>query len=1048
MLAVMTRRLHAVPCTLTVLLALFVSGSPAAQSKRALTHDDYDAWKSLGSTTYSSNGKWMAFTVNPDWGDGVMMVQEVDGDTVHEHERGSSPRFSPDNRYVVFTIAKSKVEERRKKIAELREKGETSEKPEPSSEQRPSAEMMRRFRQGRGGRRGWRGSRGSSSSGGELAVLDLESGEVEVIGKVKGSRMPDEGAYLIYHLDKPEDKEKDKEAADGEESAEKSGEAEETQGERRRRPNRGRRSGRGRPEREPGASEGEGAENAKAEEKEDEEKDPLEKKRKDGTTLVVRDLSTGDETRFEHVVGYGLTGEDDGWLYYYCSKKEHDESVDYGLHARRLGGAEKVTLVDGFADFRGFNADDEGGRLAFFSNKETFGDEEPKNDLYLWSFSPEPARRVVYTGRKGIPDGKSLTSSGVGFSADGSVLTFGVRGEEEDLPKILSEEQVKLDIWHWKDGDIQPMQAKRGSSAGNPTWSCAYHIEDDRITVLGDDRIPSMSLITPDGSRALASDDTPYEIFVQWDSSYADVYLVNTLDGSRKKIIEKLRGRAQASETGKYVIYFGTDYHWHTIDVESLEHRNLTESIPVPFDRWDDDHPHPNPSYGTAGWTKDDREVVLYDEFDLWRINPKTGEAVCVTDGMGRANNIRFRYSRIDREWDEDHLPDALWLEATNTETMAQGFYQDSLQALRKPERVVWMEKRLSSVTKPKGADRLFYTTSTFREFPDVWTSKLDFSEPRKLTDVGKQVDQFRWGDAELVRWVSTGGVPLKGVLVKPDNFDPNKKYPMMVYFYEKLSSNLHRFTTPSPGTSPNAAYYVSNGYLWFTPDIVYDEGYPGDSALKCVVSGVQAVIAKGFVDEASIGAAGHSWGGYQTAYLVTRTDIFAAVESGAPVSNMVSAYGGIRYSSGRSRQFQYEQTQSRIGGSLWEYPMRYWENSPIFFADKVNTPVLILHNDEDGAVPWTNGIEYFMALRRLGKESYLFNYVGAGHGLRKDQNKKDWARRMSEYFDHHLKGAPAPKWMTDGVPYHEREREKLRYVPSLLEASVEPPRGDPRDSK
>jgi dipeptidyl aminopeptidase/acylaminoacyl peptidase len=256
----------------------------------------------------------------------------------------------------------------------------------------------------------------------------------------------------------------------------------------------------------------------------------------------------------------------------------------------------------------------------------------------------------------------------------------------------------------------------------------------------------------------------------------------------------------------------------------------------------------------------------------------------------------------------------------------------------------------------------------------------------------------------------------------------------MMVYFYERNSDNVHRYTKPSAGTSPNAAYYVSNGYLWFVPDIVYTIGYPGESAEKCIISGVQHLIAQGFVDRKAIGTAGHSWGGYQTAHLVTRSNLFAAAESGAPVSNMFSAYGGIRYSSGMSRQFQYERTQSRIGGTPWQHPQRYWQNSPLFYADRVKTPVLILHNDNDGAVPWTNGLEFFMALRRLGKEAYLFNYNGEPHGLRKTQNKKDWTRRMAEFFDHHLRGNPAPKWMTEGVPYAERDREKIQYAPSFID--------------
>jgi dipeptidyl aminopeptidase/acylaminoacyl peptidase len=247
-----------------------------------------------------------------------------------------------------------------------------------------------------------------------------------------------------------------------------------------------------------------------------------------------------------------------------------------------------------------------------------------------------------------------------------------------------------------------------------------------------------------------------------------------------------------------------------------------------------------------------------------------------------------------------------------------------------------------------------------------------------------------------------------------------------MVYIYETLHNGIHRFRNPSPGSSVNPSYYVSNGYVIWMPDIEYDTGYPGKDALKCVLPGIQMLIRRGFVDEGSIGIQGHSWGGYQIAYMITQTNIFAAVEAGAPVSNMVSAYGGIRWDSGMVRQFQYERTQSRLGGTLWEAPMRYIENSPIFWADKVETPILMMHNDDDGAVPWYQGIEYIMALRRLGKEAYMLNYNGEKHGLRKRVNQKDWTIRMAEFFDHHLKGEPMPDWMKNGIKaWEKKEKEK-----------------------
>jgi dipeptidyl aminopeptidase/acylaminoacyl peptidase len=320
------------------------------------------------------------------------------------------------------------------------------------------------------------------------------------------------------------------------------------------------------------------------------------------------------------------------------------------------------------------------------------------------------------------------------------------------------------------------------------------------------------------------------------------------------------------------------------------------------------------------------------------------------------------------------------------------------------------------------------FTASRFDEFPDVWVTDSNFKAPKKISNGDAQRAQFNWGTAEMVNFKNTDGVALKGMLLKPDNFDPKKKYPMIVYIYERLSQGLHQFRNPGPGTSINPTYYVSNGYLIFMPDIVYKTGYPGRDALQCVLPAVQAVVDRGYVDENNIGIQGHSWGGYQIAYMVTQTNRFKAAEAGAAVSNMTSAYSGIRWGTGLPRQFQYEHSQSRIGGSLWEYPMRYLENSPIFHVDKVQTPLLLINNDEDDAVPWYQGIEFYLGLRRMNKEAYMFSYNGEKHGLRRRINQKDYTRRMQEFFDHFLKGAPAPEWMEKGIPYLQKEKEKEKY--------------------
>jgi len=294
------------------------------------------------------------------------------------------------------------------------------------------------------------------------------------------------------------------------------------------------------------------------------------------------------------------------------------------------------------------------------------------------------------------------------------------------------------------------------------------------------------------------------------------------------------------------------------------------------------------------------------------------------------------------------------------------------------------------------------------------------------VSDANPQQAQYVWGRSELIEYVNADGKTLRAILTKPDDFDPAKKYPLMVYIYEILSNGLHSYATPQPGTSINQARYVSNGYILLQPDIVYETGYPGEAALKCVIPAVQRVVGMGFVDPARIGIQGHSWGGFQISYLITRTNMFRAVEAGASVVNMTSAYGGIRWGTGMSRAWQYERTQSRIGAPPWIKTLQFLENSPLFWAEKVQTPYLTIHNDEDDAVPWYQGIEFFSALRRLGKPAWMFNFNAEKHGLRERENQKYWTIHLDEFFDHYLLGKPRPSWMDDGVPYLERGKRDV----------------------
>jgi dipeptidyl aminopeptidase/acylaminoacyl peptidase len=306
--------------------------------------------------------------------------------------------------------------------------------------------------------------------------------------------------------------------------------------------------------------------------------------------------------------------------------------------------------------------------------------------------------------------------------------------------------------------------------------------------------------------------------------------------------------------------------------------------------------------------------------------------------------------------------------------------------------------------------------------------SDTNFKNPISLTDANPQQKDINWGYTELITWISLDGIELEGVIYYPENFDPTQKYPMIVNFYERNSDNLYSHRTPEPHRSTiDYHFYTSNGYIVFNPDIIYKDGYPGLSAYNCIMPGITSILNRGFVDVNKIGAQGHSWGGYQVAYLATRTDLFAAIESGAPVVNMFSAYGGMRWGSGRNRSMQYEHQQSRIGGTIWEKPLQYLENSPLFYMDKVQTPILIMHNDHDGHVPWYQGIEYFIALKRLQKPVWMLNYTGEVHWPQRYANKVDFQKRMFGFFEHYLNNKAMPPWMVEGIKATERDYD-LKY--------------------
>jgi dipeptidyl aminopeptidase/acylaminoacyl peptidase len=459
------------------------------------------------------------------------------------------------------------------------------------------------------------------------------------------------------------------------------------------------------------------------------------------------------------------------------------------------------------------------------------------------------------------------------------------------------------------------------------------------------------------------------------------------------------------------------DGDWHLLETESLETRNLTSGLEVRFSDEDWDYPQAEPGYGVGAWVEGSASVLINDKFDIWEFPTGGGQPVCLTEGEGRRGLYQFRIRRLDKKKESLARREVLFLSA----------YHDSLKHTAlfrmrvgtpgvKP--VVEEDRNYRLVARAKDADRILFTRQSYTEFPDLWVTTGKFKKPLRLSEVNPQVSDFDWGQARLVDWKNMDGRNMQGILITPEGHQPGERLPVLVYYYRFFSQRLHNFNHVAVNHRPCFPYYVSNGYAVFLPDIRFDIGNPGYAATKNLVPGVQKIIDMGVADPENICLHGHSWSGYQTAQVITQTDLFACAIAGAPVSNMTSAYNGIRWESGRARQFQYEKEQSRIGGSLWEARDKYIENSPVFFADRINTPLLIMFGDKDGAVPWYQGIELYLAMRRLDKDCIFLQYRDEPHHLTQYANKLDYTIKFKEYLDHHLKGEPAADWIKKGIPY------------------------------
>jgi len=771
-----------------------------------------------------------------------------------------------------------------------------------------------------------------------------------------------------------------------------------------------------------------------------------------GADLLLVDLRSGVVTSVGNVGEYAFD-DDGGWLAWTI---EGRDLVGNGIQVRDLRTDVVRVLDSDKAIYRRLAWADSGLALAVLRARPDSAAADTSFIVLGYTGFSGAVKSVSYTPSDtgGFPSGLRITADRAPrWAADRSAIYFGIaprrlvpesktprpdvkpaagvpgamqataRGNPDD------DELASLVIWHGKDPRLQSQQQVEESRDKAFSYLAGYRVADRKFVRLGTDDVRDATL-APNERWAIGVDVRGYERSGNIDGlRYRDLYAIDTRTGERKLAVQKTLNRELVSPDGSRFLYFD-DGQYRVYDIGAGTSRVITGGAPVTFVDTEDDHNMDRPPVAPIGWTKDGSAVLLSDNWDIWRVPAAAnGKPVNLT-ANGRATGVRYqRRIVIDPEERGIDLSKPLYVSAYGERTKKEGL---AVVASGKAgaTSLVWDDAKYN-FARARNADTWVFTRQTVKEFPDYWTTAGGFASPRRLTNANPQQSEYAWSSgARLVDYVTDKGDSLQGALYLPANYEAGKKYPTVVYIYEKRSQFLHSYSIPNETQAFNASVYTSRGYAVFQPDIVYKVNDPGMSAVWAVVPAVKAAIATGIVDSANIALHGHSWGGYQTAFLVTQTNIFKSAIAGAALTDMVSMYSSIYWNTGGADMAIFESSQGRFKGNFLENYDAYIRNSPAFHADKIKTPLMLLHNERDGAVDFNQGITFFNTLRELGKDVVMLQYVGENHGLAQPRNQKDYTIRMREYFDYYLKGAPAPDWLKEGIPRlkmdeHLKSRQK-----------------------
>jgi dipeptidyl aminopeptidase/acylaminoacyl peptidase len=770
-----------------------------------------------------------------------------------------------------------------------------------------------------------------------------------------------------------------------------------------------------------------------------------------GSDLLVRNLETGAVTAFGNAAEFAW--QDEGRLLAFTIDAEGKAGNGVQVFDPQSGA---LRLLDsGDATFSGLSWRDKDDDLAWFRSRtdEAFDEDthvvQVVRDLSTTGSRPTALKSFDQTTEKTFPaDMRVVPFRRLQWTKDGHALVFGIREWEKkakpdtktgdkagekpattgDTKPAAKDKPANVDVWHSKDERIIPMQRVQKTRDLEKSYASVWRVDSGAWLRVGTDRDESVQVLDS-GAFAIETDRKPYLFENEFDRARQDIYVVDLATGTRTKAVDGVWYFFGGSPDGNFLLYLKGDQYW-TYSLRSGKTVNITAGLKAVWTDPDYDTPVrvQRPPSGIGGWLTGDAEVLLYDQHDIWRVAADGSGGTRLTRGAEESVRCRYVWTNPSEQAIDPQAP--AYVSLFGRWTKKSGYARLNLGAgavSNWVERLVWLDRNVGRLAKAKKADVYTHVVQGFDDSPDVFVSGPPLNEARQVTATNEFQKDLAWGRSSLVDFRNARGERLQAALFHPAGYVSGKKYPMIVYVYERLSQGVHTYSVPSERSPYNPAVFTAQGYFVLQPDIVFRPRDPGLAAVDCVTSAVKAALATGMVDPARVGLVGHSWGGYEASFIPTQTDIFAASIAGAPITNLLSFYGAIHWNEGLPEPAHFETGQARMEVPHWVDLPAYIRNSPTLFVNKLKTPMMIFFGDKDGTVDFRQGVEMYNYARRAGKQLVMLVYANENHSAREKPNQIDYHRRILQWFGHYLKGDPAPDWIEKGLSVIDAEKAAAR---------------------